>query len=454
MAVAQTVTTTITRSGRFTVSHSVARVTEAVCVATSWPSWAAKPTFELVDLTPTQAIFEAIGGSWPATVAVQLWDNSNILAQNGESLTTVGTDADSRDNPSSVFICRNEGLPNNPEFCFGNPYVAGVGLEACGIWYRDDLDPDWKICVSIERSGTWAAVLDGVRRSNYEGFINNGGEKPWFRIEASSQAFNVGAGDAKCLAGNAVRSGGTLTITTETEHKFSAGQQLYKQGGDAANFGADGANWGPSGTTRTVAAVISPTQFTVVDARGDYTSTTDLNFSAETDVGFGRDSNNVAAVRVNNSSVAKFDTTGVKIPTGLVILSEGSALGLGASGTAPAEVTASKLHVKEGYQLHNEGAYVCTGWYNGGGQTQTSQEVFVVGTGSGAKSTYLPAIGGTSWKVLRIKNKKEGGAGNNLTIYPDGSDTVDEAASLVLAPGAAVTLISNGTNWEAWKSPA
>lgn len=382
---------------------------------------------------------------------------------NGSELTLRGSAPDSRDNPENGIIFQNTGLPNNPKFLVGNPYLAGIGLEAWGVWYKDDTLPDWRIILSGERSGTFAAVLDGVRRSSVEAFIQNGDQKPWFRIEASAQALQIGPGGCEAAIGDAVRAAGVLTITCETEHKFGVGQRLYKQpapgySGEVAVFGTNGENWGPGGTTMTVASVTDAYTFTVTDARANATSTEPMTFSTEVDVHWARGGASVAEVRVATDgigtmgTVGQFTTTGLVLPSGLSVLSSGSALGLGASGTAPAEVTASQLHVKEGFTFYNEGYYRSTGWFNGGGQTQTSQETFVVSTSSGNKTTFLPDIAGRDWLVLRIKNRAEGTA-NTLTITPDTGETIDLAADLIIPAESAVTLVSNGTNWEVFYHP-
>jgi hypothetical protein len=430
----------------------------AASAVSNTPSGNLSATTVQAALNELQTEIDGLGGGGES-----LWEEKDSATLGPIDPAHVNTqitndDADSRDNPSGLVIFRNEGLPNNPMFGMGNPYVAGVDLEAWGVWYKDDLLSDWQLILSGERSGTFAAVLDGVRRSSVEAFINNGDFKPWFRIEASSQAFNVGPGGALADTGDVVRSGGVLTITTQTEHKFGVGAQLWKTAkpnsggaGQVADFGANGANWGPSGSTMVVASVVDPYTFTVTDARANATSTEPLIFSAETDVAFGRDEQGLAAVRVNGSSVATFNQYGIAVPGGLSVLATEAELPLGAEGVASVEVTADMLHILEGKQFYNEGSYRSTGWYNGGGETQTSQEVFVVGTGSGNKTTNLPAINGESWLVKRIRNNGQGGS-NTLTIDPGGSDTINGASSLVLPAGAAVTLVANGTDWEVWWS--
>lgn len=72
-----------------------------------------------------------------------------------------------------------------------------------------------------------------------------------------------------------------------------------------------------------------------------------------------------------------------------------------------------------------------------------------VTTASTAITLNLPAIiDGTEYHV---KDQDENAAGKNITVSPDGSDTVENAASLVInTNGASVTLVGNSTtnNWE------
>lgn len=410
-----------------------------------------------------QGIIDDGGGGdslWASTA-----DDTATLDDTYSKAQIISNDDESRDNPSGCIIFQNIGLPNNPMIAIGNPYVAGIGLEAWGIWYKDDLLTDWMIILSGERSGTLATVLDGVRRSAFESFINNGGEKPWMRIEASSQGINFGAGDAKVAIGAAIRSSGTLTCTTLTPHKFSIGRKLWKQGGQVSDFGVDGDTWGPASATMVVASTPSATSFTVTDARSDVVSTVALNFSQETEVTFARGGKDTAEIRLNGTTAFvvtptqltyviggtdkfKVLTDRIELSDGVNVLNAGATLGLGANNQVSVEVTDAMLHVKEGKTFYNEGTYKSTGWYNGGGQTQTTQEVFKV-AGTGARDSSLRPIGGVDWMVVRIKNF----SADDLTILPDGDDTIDLQASLTIPGWAAVTLVSSETDWAVWYSP-
>lgn len=57
----------------------------------------------------------------------------------------------------------------------------------------------------------------------------------------------------------------------------------------------------------------------------------------------------------------------------------------------------------------------------------------------------LPAATSTDAALGRLARIKNNGAGT-VTVSPDGSDTVDGAASLALAAGDSVTLVSDGTS--------
>ena len=72
-----------------------------------------------------------------------------------------------------------------------------------------------------------------------------------------------------------------------------------------------------------------------------------------------------------------------------------------------------------------------------------------VTTTSVAITLNLPAI--VDGTVYHIKDQDENAFGNNITITPDGSDTIENAASLVIsANGTCITIIGNSTtnNWE------
>jgi hypothetical protein len=70
-------------------------------------------------------------------------------------------------------------------------------------------------------------------------------------------------------------------------------------------------------------------------------------------------------------------------------------------------------------------------------------------TASVAITVNLPAI--VNGKIYHIKDQDGNAAGNNITVSPDGSDTIENAASLTISTnGVCITLIGNSTtnNWE------
>jgi hypothetical protein len=69
---------------------------------------------------------------------------------------------------------------------------------------------------------------------------------------------------------------------------------------------------------------------------------------------------------------------------------------------------------------------------------------FVYKSNSTALTANLPAIAGANkGRMIRFKNKA--GTSNNLTISPNGADTIDGAASLVLTPSQSARLVSSGS---------
>lgn len=371
------------------------------------------------------------------------------------STTLTENDANSRDTPKAVQIVCNDGLPNNPCFAIGNPYIAGVGLEAMGIWYTDDTMAGdvypWKLCFSWERSGTLASVLDGVARSAWESFGDHGGYKPWTRIEKSTQGINFGA-SARASPGAVSRSANVITVNTDEPHRMSVGDCLWKTTatkdgavGDLTKFGADS----DGSCDTTITAVPDDDTFRYASVGSNATSTGGILYTKETDVTWGRDGTGIAAVRANGSTVGQFTPAGLILPD-LSVLGV-TIVNFGAAGVASADATAAQFHVKEGKTFYQEGLYKSTGWYNGGGETQSS-EVFVVGTGSGNKSTSLPVISGRDWLRFMVTNHGEGAA-HTLQINAGSGNTINGAASLIIPANAGATLVSVGTDWRVFYHP-
>ena len=415
--------------------------------------------------TSMQALLDLRGYSFrkPSGTGAALTDASTGAAGAAVPFRTLGSNTDlmvlgsngnSRDTPVASIAFQNTAIAGNPIMRRGNPYVAGIGLVAEALLFSDDSMivsgvRTWKIIASHEQSGTFAVVLDGVERSSYEAFIQNGDFKPWMRLEASSRGFNVGGGGCKALAGNVTRAANVVTVTTVNPHRFSVGDALWKTSdpyktaaGDLTLFGADAT----STSNVVVASVPSATSFTYASTGSNGTSTGNILYSGETDVTFGRDATALAAVRVNGSTVCQFSPLGIIVPAGLSVLGAGSNMQLGAGGVSSLELTANMVHVQNGKTFYQQGTYQSTGWYNGGGQTQTTQEVFIVGTGSGAQTTYLRSIT-ADWIRLMVKNEGQGNT-NNLTIQAYSGQTIDGQASITIPANNAVTLVSTGTDWE------
>lgn len=331
--------------------------------------------------------------------------------------TAVGA---TRDIPSGLSRWKNADLTNAPEFAWGNPYIAGIGLEAVGLYYQDATTGGWRIVGSWEKSGTMATVMDGVRRASFESYIQNGDEKPWFRLEASAQGLQLGAGGHISGVGQATRSGTTLTVATVTEHKFGVGQLLYKQTiGGAPEYGVDS-----DGAGLTVASVVDATHFTVTVANSGITSNTlPISWSTEPalDVVYARGSAGTAEIRVaNGSGGVETIYQGNRFRHQFLL---GNAL--------KAYIDTDGFHFTPTY------------WDNGGGQTQTGQDTFYV-SGATTTLTSISNAGGTGSR-RRIWNTRTSGS---VTVSPSGGDTINGTSSYVIAsPGQGVDVDGRGTNW-------
>lgn len=347
------------------------------------------------------------------SVTATLDTHSNALVD-----TLPGAD---RDDPSGLSIWRNPELTNDPTFAIGNPYIAGIGLEAFGTYYKDTLTGAFDLVWSLERTGTAAAVHDGVRRPSLEGYIQNGDEKPWFRIDSSAQGIQFGSGGHVAAAGQATRSGTTLTITTGTEHKFGVGQLLYKQTiGGAAQYGSDG-EW------LEVASVVDSDTFTVTVANSGITSNTlPISFSAESaiDVVFARGAYGTAEIRVANPTDDNVET-----------IYQGSRLRhqFYIGGSLKCYVDSDGFH------------YTPTFWANDGGQTQTGQDTFYVNGGT-TTITSIATAGGTGsrrriWNVFT----------DPCVVSPSGGNTINGGSSYIIAVGEGVDLDAFGNNWRCSK---
>ena len=113
----------------------------------------------------------------------------------------------------------------------------------------------------------------------------------------------------------------------------------------------------------------------------------------------------------------------------------------------------SRLPAVDGSQLTNlpsgGGGFTYTPITSASSPVTSSTSVHYGADSSGGAITFnLPALSGlTGGEEIRIKLNT---AGNNLTITPNGSDTIEGAASYVMsiAKEAVTCVASNGTNWE------
>lgn len=174
----------------------------------------------------------------------------------------------------------------NPEFSWGSVIAGGVGAPLIRLLYSDDGNlPDAggtvaaeRAIFEVERTGTAGFILDGQLRSVLEGFTRNNDYKPTFRVSRYPDAqLELGAGGMLAVAGNVVRDGGAVLVTTESSyaHKFRVGDRVF-QSQSEGNF--------PLPTTHHLVATIPAyNQFTYTQDGGNIASTTSLYFSAETD---------------------------------------------------------------------------------------------------------------------------------------------------------------------------
>jgi hypothetical protein len=76
--------------------------------------------------------------------------------------------------------------------------------------------------------------------------------------------------------------------------------------------------------------------------------------------------------------------------------------------------------------------------------TMDNSHDFIYKSGNSGITVNLQAIAGSNrGRMILFKNKA--GVSNNLTINPNGADTIDGAASLVLTPGQSARLVSSGS---------
>ncbi len=76
----------------------------------------------------------------------------------------------------------------------------------------------------------------------------------------------------------------------------------------------------------------------------------------------------------------------------------------------------------------------------------TSNDIVLVNAAGGAKTINLPTAAGNSGKEFVIK--KTDSSANNVTIDPNGAETIDGLSTRVLSvQNSAITMVSDGSNW-------
>ena len=77
--------------------------------------------------------------------------------------------------------------------------------------------------------------------------------------------------------------------------------------------------------------------------------------------------------------------------------------------------------------------------------TDVDGGVYLIDTSAAAVTINLPTAARLAGRYVRFKNINLGV--NNLTVAANGAETIDGAATAILAPNAFTTIMSDGTNW-------
>lgn len=75
------------------------------------------------------------------------------------------------------------------------------------------------------------------------------------------------------------------------------------------------------------------------------------------------------------------------------------------------------------------------------------KSLYLVDASGGAVTVDLPAAASSDAAAGRTVTILNSGASNNVTIDPDGSETIDGGATLALTPGDSVVIVCDGTGW-------
>lgn len=353
----------------------------------------------------------------------------------------------------------NGELPGvDPYFDMGYVRLAGVDLPELQWRYGDTGIPSGRKVAGLESSGTYATVSNNARGSAFENFIVDQAAYPWFRLNSSGSYLQIGPGSTLVPAGSVSRTANVVTVDCGVNwHDFRDNSTLAMYPGEA-NFpqspfpGSLVINW------------VSQTEFTYNEVGPDAVSTVDLVYSAGPDTSFGRvegsdeartviDALDGHTVRIGGSDHQYFDPGLIIFPNASFSIYGTGYFYLGSDFAAIISLSQSDgLLVDPNWLFNNQGYYKSAVWFNGGGQTQTNQEVFVVGTGAGSVSTDLSTA--SDGRRAFVKNEGQGGV-NTLTVNPAVGDTINDGASdYTLQANEAVLLVAVGGDWKVFKFEA
>lgn len=170
------------------------------------------------------------------------------------------------------------GTELNPSFRLGRMVSAGEAIpEFRFLYYSDTLGFERNV-FAIESDGTTAVIGDGIRRSHYEAYYQDGTFKPVMRLSSwPHMQLELGAGGTNASIGHATRSSNVVTVQTDQPHDFSQGDFLFiVTNGDPKFTDTEG--------TIAVASVIDDTHFTYNDTGSNGSNTVAMSYSIETDL--------------------------------------------------------------------------------------------------------------------------------------------------------------------------
>lgn len=292
---------------------------------------------------------------------------------------------------------------------YGQPYVAGVGLQAIQWLYQDAVTPQ-HIVESMESQGTQAMIGNNDRRSRYEGYDLNGQVNPTFRITTyPSMGYEFGQLTQVAAIGAMTRVGSTVTVSIPN-HNFETGQVLSLQTNDT-NY--------PSAVNAYTITVTDAGHFTYTSAGTTVASTAIGIWSTETTMKFRLAGNNHLQLVIGPYS--------------------GEAVGM--EWYADSMVTGAGYGASYGGSILYQPTVVSSTPYSlGAGST------YLCDATAGAVTFNLAATSGYFGKPGRhITVKKTDASANACTIARASADTIDGATTFALAAQYKyVTLESDG----------